>query len=142
MADMYGTVCSNQFKVKDVQKFKAWFSQYYFGEDVQLYVDTDNSASLGGHEQYPSAYPRIRETEGADEGELMDVELLPFAQELCVHLADGEVFNLVSGGNEKLRYVAFDQLIITQAHPDKPYYNSIRSDDDGETLLALVLAQK
>ena len=135
MADMYGTILSNTFTVKDVDKFKAWFSEYYFGYEIELFInEKERHVSFGSEEQYPSAYPRIR---GADE--VNDAELHCFSAELCEHLAEGEIFNVVAGGNEKLRYVSFTQLIIAQAHPDKPYYRCHSSDTDDEALLDMVL---
>lgn len=74
-----------------------------------------------------------------DDGELTDADLSAFSAGLCAHLADGEIFNVVAGGNEKLRYVAFSQLIIAQEHPDKPYFRNHSSDDGNEALLELVL---
>ena len=65
-----------------------------------------------------------------------------FAKELCEHLEPRQIVNVVAGGNEKLRYVSFDQLIIAQEHPDSPYFGIISSDDDDHVLLARVLSKK
>jgi len=138
MSDMYGTVCSNDFKVKDVKAFSEWFNQFYFGENIDITInEAEHEISFGGAEAYPSAYPRII----ADDGEVEEVELSDFAVALCQHMEEGEVFNVVAGGNEKLRYVAFNQLIIAQAYPDKPYFSNHGSDSDKSVLLSLVLAQ-
>jgi len=140
MADMYGAVCSNVFQVKDVEKFKEWFAQYHFGQDIELFVrNEERHVSFGGYEQYPSSYPRIMDEE---EDELVEVDLNAFAKELCEHLEPRQIVNVVAGGNEKLRYVSFDQLIIAQEHPDSPYFGIISSDDDDHVLLARVLSKK
>lgn len=136
MSDMYGTILSNTFTVKDVAAFKAWFADYYFGDDIELPIhEGERHVCFGGDLHYPSAYPRVRD----EEGEINDAVLSAFAVELCAHLADGEIFNVVAGGNEKLRYVSFNQLIIAQEHPDKPYYGHHSSDADNEALLEQVL---
>ena len=138
MSDMYGTVCSNDFKVKDVKAFTEWFNQFYFGDDIDISInEAEHEISLSGAESYPSAYPRII----AADNEIEDVELSDFAVALCQHLEEDEVFNVVAGGNEKLHYVAFSQLIIAQAHPDKPYFSNHGSDSDKSVLLGLVLGQ-
>ncbi|MEI7668607.1 MAG: hypothetical protein WCJ33_00815 [Pseudomonadota bacterium] len=138
MSDMYGTVCSNDFKVKDVKAFTEWFNQFYFGDDIDISInEAEHEISFGGDVSYPSAYPRIIDVDN----EIEDVDLSDFATELCQHLEEGEVFNLVAGGNEKLCYVAFSQLIIAQAHPEKPYFSESSSDSDKVKLLSMVLSQ-
>jgi hypothetical protein len=136
MADMYGAVRSNVFKVKDVETFKAWFDNYHFGYDIEIWVDSpeEPTVSFGGYEQYPSAHPR-RFDEADD---LIDADLPAFAEELCRHLEEGEVFSVTAGGNEKLRYVSFDQLIIAQEHPKEPLYQHYSSSDGNDLLLARV----
>ena len=136
MSDMYGAVLSNTFTVRDVAAFRAWFAEYHFGDDVELFVDDNKrQVAFGGELQYPSAHPRVSD----DDGDVNDADLSAFSAGLCAHLADGEVFTVVAGGNEKLRYVAFDHLVIAQAHPDKPYYRHYGSDAGKEALLKLVL---
>ncbi len=106
MADMYGAVSSN----KNVEAFKAWFDGYHFGEDIELFVNEETrEISFAGYEQYPSACPRRYDEEAEDYEE---VELEQFAIELAEYLEEGEIFSVVGGGNEKLRYVSYDQLII------------------------------
>lgn len=131
MADMYGAICSNTFTVKDVEKFKAWFQGYHFGDEVELFIrDEHRHVSFGSYEQYPSAHPRRW-----DGDDLVDADLAAFAEELCEHLEPGEVFSVTSGGNEKLRYVSFDQLIIAQEHPTEPLYEYRSSEDGNDVLL-------
>ena len=119
MADMYGAISSNTFTVKNVEKFKAWFAGYHFGDEIELFIrEEECHVSFGSYEQYPSAHPRVMDSDGFPE----DADLKTFAEELCGHLEDGEVFSVTAGGNEKLRYVSFDQLIIAQEHPGEPLY--------------------
>jgi hypothetical protein len=140
MADMYGAVCSNVFQVKNVEKFKEWFAQYHFGQNIELFMSNkEQHVSFGGYEQYPSAYPRIMDEE---ENEFIEVNLNAFAKELCEHLEPHQIVNVVAGGNEKLRYVSFDQLIIAQEYPNSPYFSSINSDDNNYVLLTKVLSKK
>jgi len=136
MADMYGAVRSNIFKVKDVDKFKAWFEGYHFGYEVELWVanQEERTFGFGGYEQYPSAHPRVMDSEGFP----TDADLQAFAEQLCEHLEEGEVFSVTAGGNEKLRYVSFDQLIIAQEHPKEPLYEHYSSDDGTDVLLKRV----
>ena len=106
MADMYGAISSNTFTVKDVEKFKAWFEGYHFGDEVELFIrEEERYVSFGSYEQYPSAHPRVMDSDGFPE----DADLKTFAEELCEHLESGEVFSVTAGGNEKLRYVSFSQ---------------------------------
>ncbi len=158
MADMYGSVLSNEFKVKDVAAFKEWFKKYYFGEEVEIFehVEPDGSGtiSFGSGEQYPSAYPRIPVYEtftdeelGLDDEDLypddigegdmvetVDADLETFAKELRQHLMPGEIFYVISGGAEKLRYVLFQELIIAEDIPDVVIWESSCSDDDKDKL--------
>ena len=138
MADMYGAVRSNVFKVKDVEKFKAWFHSYHFGDEIELWVDSqkERHVSFGSYESYPSAHPRC--LEGDD---LIDADLQAFAEELCEHLEEGEVFSVTAGGHEKLRYVSFDQLIIAHQHPKDPLYQHYSSDDGNDVLLKRVTGE-
>jgi hypothetical protein len=139
MADMYGAVRSNDFTVKDVEKFKAWFETYHFGGDIELFIsEEERCVSFGGYEQYPSAHPRRFDADGSP----IDADLQTFAQELCGHLEPGEVFSVTAGGNEKLRYVSFDQLIIAQEHPKDPFYEHYSSDDGNDLLLKRLHGEK
>jgi len=132
MADMYGAVCSNVFTVKDVEKFKEWFEAYRFGDDIEPFIrEKERHVSFGGYEQYPSAYPRRLDADGLP----IDANLEAFAEQLCEHLDPGEVFSVTAGGNEKLRYVSFDQLIVAQEHPKEPLYEHYSSDDGNDVLL-------
>jgi hypothetical protein len=133
MADMYGAVSSNNFTVKDVEAFEEWFDGYHFGEDVTLFKNEENlgTLSFAGYQQYPSAYPRQYDEEAED---YVEVELKQFAMELVEYLEEGEVFSVVGGGNEKLRYVSYDQLIIAKAYPEHPIYRIVTSEADHTTL--------
>jgi hypothetical protein len=138
MADMYGAVSSNCFVVKDIAAFKAWFDGYYFGDDIELFVrEETREISFAGYEQYPSSYPRKYDEETED---CEEVELKQFALELAEHLEEGEVLSVVAGGNEKLRYVSYDQLIIAKAYPEHPIYRIVTSDADHATLMGIVEA--
>ena len=61
MADMYGTVISNTFHVRDPKAFREFFERYRFGDDVELWdmgpsERTDGAGTpmkFGGREQYP-----------------------------------------------------------------------------------------
>jgi len=58
MADMYGAVRSNIFKVKDPDAFIQWFEENVrFGDDIQIWKEDDQAVSFGGYEMYPSAWP-------------------------------------------------------------------------------------
>ena len=136
MSDIIGPILSNAFRVKDVAQFKAWFARYYFGDGVDLFEEEGSDyLSFGCQDEFcPSAFPRVRDDDNNSE----EVDLAVFAAELCKHLADGEILNVVAGCNEKLLYVSFDQLVIAQAHPDKPYYRVRSVGMDTQELLELV----
>ena len=147
MADMYGAVRSNEFRVKDVEAFKTWFEGYIFGDEIEVWVDTLNedgsgTVSFGEAGQYPSAYPRIRvwntddglpENEEDDDWEAVEADLDQFAMELRQHLVASEIFQVVAGGAEKLRYVGFTELLIAE-DVDTVRWNIIYSDDSKEVL--------
>lgn len=139
MADMYGTVCSNAFAVKDVEAFKTWFEKYHFGHNVTLCVHHEElrEVHFSGYEQHPSAYPRIYDEETDD---YVEVELKKFAIEMAEYLEEDEMLAVVGGGNEKLRYVSYDQMIIAKAYPEHPTYRIVTSEDDHATLMAIVKA--
>lgn len=151
MADMYGTIRSNTFKVKDVRAFKTWFNQYVFGEDIDVWShvtgmggpnDYSGTIDFGGDVQYPNAYPRQRvwntddglpENEEDDDWEEEEADLDKFAAELRQHLQQGEVFYVIAGGAEKLRYVGFSELIIAE-DVETPSFQTYYSDDSHETI--------
>ena len=135
MADMYGIVRSNDFKVKDPAKFRAWFEEScVFGTEIELWEDEGNIFSFGGDEQYPSAYPRMPAADPDDNPDAdpeacrgtPDWELDAFADAIRRHLARGETFQVVSGGAEKLRYVGAQVLIVPPE--GKPVFLSLYSD--------------
>lgn len=146
MADMYGALRSNGFKVKNVAAFKAWFFTYSFGDEIKVWADTKDSMggpddysgimSFGGEEQYPNAFPmrKIYDADGYIE-ETEEADLQVFADELREHLMPGEVFQVVAGGNEKLRYVGFAELIIAE-DVKAPSFQAYYSDDGHDTLRA------
>lgn len=144
MADMYGALRSNEFRVKNVTDFKAWFFTYSFGEEIKVWVDTKDSmdgpddysgkVSFGGEEQYPNAYPMVKifDKDGYVE-ETEEADLDVFAAELRQHLMPGEVFQVIAGGNEKLRYVGFAELIIAE-DVVAPSFRTYYSDDNKDRL--------
>ncbi len=158
MADMYGTVLSNDFKVRDVAAFKEWFKKYTFGEESEIWdkVEPDGSGtiSFGSGEQYPQAYPRLPangmlsndelEALGLDDDDLYpedvvrefdeEADLATFAEELRPHLMPGEIFYVVAGGAEKLRYVLFQELIIAEDISDVVIWENHCTDADQDFL--------
>jgi len=129
MADMYGAVRSNVFKVKDAEKFRAWFAEScVFGDEIELWEDEANLFAFGGYEAYPSAYPRRLAPEPEADSETPEWELAAFAGAIRRHLAKGETFQVVSGGHEKLRYVGAQVLIVPPK--GKPIFLSLYSDAD------------
>ena len=130
MSDMYGAVRSNVFMVRDPAAFRDWFAQYRFGDDIELWQEGEAFA-FGGYEQYPSAHPKV----DVGEGELDEANLDQFAAELRQHLQDGEVFLVVAAGHEKLRYVAYSEMIVRQDH-DTPVFMARGSDDLRQAVIA------
>ena len=127
MADMYGAVRSNEFKVIDRPAFVKWFNEsVHFGHSVELWADYDDGVTVafGGYEQYPSAWPC--QVLDADDPEVDDPKeawgLDEFAVELRKHLAEGEEFRVIAAGHEKLRCVAVTHLTVTH---EKCEYTSL-----------------
>ena len=112
MADMYGAVRSNWFKVKDPSAFKKFFKEKcYFGGEIELFYQDPDIFAFGGYEMYPSAYPRFPNDCDRDWEEWA---LTEFADEIRKHLCDGQEFRVLAAGDEKLRYVGVQHLVITK----------------------------
>jgi hypothetical protein len=110
MADMYGALRSNEFKVNDVEAFKKWFEENcYFGDEIEIWERGESTVAFGGYEMYPCAYPRM----ASDECYQDEWNLKAFADEVRQHLQPGESLRVLAGGHEKLRYVSFQHLVIT-----------------------------
>ena len=158
MADMYGTVLSNDFKVKNIAAFKEWFKKYHFGEEIEIFEhaepDGSGTISFGSGEQYPSAYPQIivyaevpveeldlddeelypDDVVGDEIEDIIEADLETFAKELRKHLVPNEIFYVIAGGAEKLRYVLFQELIIAEDIPDVVIWENHCSDVDQDYL--------
>lgn len=127
MSDMYGAVKSNTFKVKNLAKFKKWFDENAsFGSETQTWFDAKDDCSFGGDEQYPSAWPN-KPYDPESENDDLQWDLEAFAKELRPHLQKGEVFQVVSAGQEKLLYVAGGVLFIDAT---RAVYLNVGSDAD------------
>lgn len=139
MSDMYGTVRSNEFRVRNVEAFKAWFFKYSFGDEIRVWVDQQNedgsgTVSFGGEEQYPNAFPMVKIYD--DDGYIEEVEeadLHKFVAELRAHLMPGEIFQVVASGAEKLRYVGFSELLAAEDSKNVRFH-SVYSDDGADVL--------
>lgn len=95
MANWYGVVRTNYFRVKDVAAFEAAFANY----DVEVIEDNEGRVGLiGSSEGY---WPDQVVT---DEGELTDVDF-DITEAVVEHLLDNEVAVFVGAGAEKARYV-------------------------------------
>lgn len=117
MADMYGTIRSNWFKVRDPDAFEAWFKEFcYFGGEVELWREDDTFA-FGGHEMYPSAWPRNTDDEQSEWA------LGEFARIFCALLAPGEELRVLAVGNEKLRCTAAQHLVVRS--PDDYHFTNL-----------------
>lgn len=125
MADMYGAVRSNEFRVKDVVAFRAWFDgNVRFGHEIQTWFEDGGLCAFGGYEMYPSAYPMLQYDEDVDGDPEWDLNA--FAEAIRPHLAEGEEFRVFAAGHEKLRYVAASHLIISH---DKVEFNCYAEGD-------------
>ncbi|MBA4282129.1 hypothetical protein, partial [Ralstonia sp.] len=88
MADMYGAVRSNWFKVKDFDAFQEWFdARVKFGDEIELWKGEDGTVAFGGYEQYPSAWPNHPPEDSDDEddtfgGDIVQWGLEEFAAQL------------------------------------------------------------
>lgn len=121
MADMYGAVRSNEFKVKDPKAFRKWFDEnVIFGSGIQTWLEGENTMSFGGYEQYPNAYPNKPAADDED-GYSEQWNLDEFAKIVREHLLPGEEFRVLAAGHEKLRYVGATHLVVT--HENVTYTN-------------------
>ena len=142
MADMTGTVLSNRFRVNDVERFRSWLGEYFFGShrDTELRI-IDPCATTGKHmvyitasEHYPNAWPQTLAAPDEDDyQEEVQVDLATWAAELREHLHEGDVFHLVAGGNERERCVGYTELAID--HRGHAFQIAHSDDDEGARAL-------
>lgn len=112
MADMYGAVRSNQFRVRNTEAFKQWFEEnVLFGNDIQVWEHDEGTMLFGGYEQYPNAWPNKPAVDDDSYAEHWDLE--EFATAVREHLLPGEEFRVLAAGHEKLRYVGATHLTVT-----------------------------
>ena len=135
MADAYGSVKSNSFKIKNRVDFIHWFnnSNLTFGNaEIEIYVDKEEndgtSITMGNPDaQFPDAIPiDIRE----DQERLDD-----FIYKIRKHMVKDEIFCLMAQSNEKLMSQVCSLLIITQ---EKYKLDNISPDMDREYLFKLL----
>ena len=110
MSDMYGAVCSNWFKPKDLAAMRTFLEEEVrFGDEIEIWDNKNGTMAFGGYEQYPNAYPYRVDPDFLDD----DWDLDEFATRIRDLLAEGEEFRVFAAGHEKLRYVAATHLIVT-----------------------------
>lgn len=143
MANYVSSARSNYFQVKDFEKFMEWINQF-----SNLHVDRDPEGRVVILETYGEGWPTWRDLEEPYEYETqdgrkmwMDDEEVDFADELSMHLAEGEVAVLEEAGAEKLRYVAGHAVAVNhngdQLHVDlADIYEKIKEAGWGETTSA------
>jgi hypothetical protein len=130
MADMYGAMRSNWFKVKDPEAFRAWMrANVNFNGGYEIWIE-DEGVAIGSETQYPNAWPNTlpacdlpEEHPDYDpyDGDTDAWDLEEFAAEIRKHLEPGEEFRVLAAGNEKLRYVSATHLIVT--HDTAEFHN-------------------
>ena len=118
--DMYGSVVSNNFHVKDEGDFREWFEKYRFGDDISVERGEKSTREDGlgtemcfsGFEQYPSAWPK---TPGNNEGDIdeVEVDLENWVQEIREHLLPDEIVYVIACGAEGGRYAAAQELAVS-----------------------------
>jgi len=94
MANWYGLSRTNTFKVKDEATFRAWADTL---SEVELFEEEEDR--FGFYTTGDGMWPSCRYQEECDDWSEMD-----FAEELAVHLAEGEAAVLITVGHEKARY--------------------------------------
>ena len=134
MADAYGSVKSNPFKVKDFQDFKSSFysKNFIFGNaDIIIYTDSkeeDGTLVVMGDPdaQYPDVFPTDFE---------INDRLEEFISLIRNYMVKDEIFCLMAQSNEKLMSQVCSLLIITQ---EKYKLDNISPDMDREYLFKLL----
>ena len=118
--DMYGSVVSNHFHVKNEAEFREWFEKYKFGDEIRVERGEKSTREDGlgaemcfhGSEQYPSAWPKRPANEDEDIDEL-EVDLERWTQELREHLLPDEIVYVIACGAEGGQYAAAQELAIS-----------------------------
>lgn len=111
MANYYGTVRTNYFKVTDEEKYQEIFSNLTAEESIEDFTEkTDDGELLHGFGSY-STIDYCNEDDEDDDG---CGGIDRFIELLQPILADGEVFIYQEVGNEKLRYLIGLSVIVTK----------------------------
>lgn len=102
MADMYGSLHSSLFKVKDIAAFKDWFTrECSFSCEFEV-VEVDGAVFIRGGGANPRAIPdRITVGDSHDDWDIDEFGLQEFAEGLRAHLCDGEEVRIMAAGDYK-----------------------------------------
>lgn len=123
MANFYGTERTNYFRVTDEEKYNALFKRLCTdtGDKVFDFTKTDNNGNiLHGFGAYGCIEfgPERKDSEELedDEEEYEDYEggMDTFYELLTEILPEGEAFIQVCIGNEKLRYLTAETVVVTR----------------------------
>lgn len=125
MANFYATTRTNYFRVTNEVKYAELFDRLISGEsELYDFSKTDEKGVIwhgfGAYDTIDAIVPDY-ETEDDDSEDDEDEDYYDeeeydfdaFLKELSTILPDGEAFIMFSVGNEKLRYVCGDAVIVT-----------------------------
>lgn len=111
MANYYSSTRTNYFRVKDPDAFKSFMMNVYATEDnVEVWEEIKSSGTYFGFGCYGSIMGVPVES---DDGELEDFDYEEFISGLSEHVADDDAILIMEVGNEKLRYLVGEVVIVT-----------------------------
>lgn len=122
MANYYSTTRTNYFRVTDEVKYAALFERLTGGEsEVFDFTRTDENGNtwhgFGAYDMINYIVPLYdNDDESYDEEEDdydEEYDFDQFLDELQTILPDGEAFIMFNAGNEKLRYVCGNAIVVT-----------------------------
>ena len=129
MSDMYGSMISNNFRVKDAAAFLEWADRYVLGEEVSIHTieehdDGTATMRIAGNDHYAQAWPKRSTDTDIDDDTAVEPE--DFAAELAAHLCEGEIAYIMAGGDESERVMITSELAVTTG---RYAYRCASSDD-------------
>jgi len=117
MANYYGTVRTNYFKVTDEEKYKELFGRLSAEDEIHDFTKEEDGEVFHGFGSYSCIDYVSEDEEDEDVGGIDG-----FVKELQKILPEGEVFVYEEIGNEKLRYLVGLVVVATK---DDIRYNAL-----------------
>lgn len=116
MANYYCSVRTNYFRVKDPNAFREFMQTVVASEDsVHVWEETDrNGDPTFGFGCFGSVLGVATDGTDGDKEYEDEYDFEEFIYQLSEHVAPGDAVIMIEVGNEKLRYLVGNALIVTE----------------------------